>query len=326
MNSQCTVSPPLGPLWRARMQALTHNKIVWRAWLFLCLFLAGGIWGLTPGLARVATEKGAHALGLTLWQGALAGFGLLAITLIRGKRLPLSRRHVLFYSVCGVVGTALPTSLTFAVSQRVPVSIVAIVLAATPMLTYLIAVILRIDGISPSRLTGIALGFAAVALLIGVSSSGFVGTISTFWLLLGLLIPLSYAAENNIISIVRPAGIDDVTLLTGMLLFGALATLPAVIVTDAFVPFTFPPGRVEWATLAMVVINVVSYASFIYLVRISGPVFASQAGYLTVAVGVGVGILVYHERPSAWVWVATLLLLVGMTLVKERVHREVSTV
>ena len=75
----------------------------------------------------------------------------------------------------------------------------------------------------------------------------------------------------------------------------------------------------------MVVVNVVSYATFIYLVRITGPVFASQSGYLVVAVGVLVSILVYGERHSVWVWVAAVLLLLGMTLVRERVHRRVST-
>ena len=75
----------------------------------------------------------------------------------------------------------------------------------------------------------------------------------------------------------------------------------------------------------MVIVNVVSYASFIYLVRITGPVFASQAGYLVVAVGVAVGMLVYGERHSAWVWVAAVLLFAGVALVKERVHRQLST-
>ena len=306
------------------MDAHNHNRWLWRAWLFVCLFLAGGIWGFTPSLARVATEDGAHPLGLTLWQGVIGGAVLLAITLIRGKRVPLSPRHLRLYVICGVVGTALPTSLTFAITPRIPVGVFSILQSLTPLLTYLIAVALRIDGVSPIRIVGITIGFVAVCLLVGPASAS-VGSTSTVWLLLCLIVPLSYAAENNIIATIRPDGVDDLTLLTGMLICGALATLPAVIAMDAFAPLSAPLGRVEWATLGMVTVNVVSYASFIYLVRITGPVFASQAGYLVVAVGVAVGMLVYGERHSSWVWVAAVLLLVGMALVKERVHRQLST-
>ena len=301
-----------------------HNKVSWRAWLFLCLFLSGGTWGFTPTLARIATEQGAHPLGLTLWQGVIGGLVLLVITGVRRKRLPLTRRHVQLFFVCGVVGTAIPTSLTFAVSQKIPVGIVSIILALVPMLTYLIAVTVRIDNIAPLRAGGIALGFAAVLLLVG-PTAGLGGTMVGIWVSLGLLIPLSYAAENTIIAMARPEGIEDLTLLTGILLFGALATLPAVAIAGAFAPLSFPPGRVEWATLGMVSINVVSYASFIYLVRVTGPVFASQSGYLALAVGVLVGILIFDERHSGWVWIAVLLLLIGMSLVRERVHRQIST-
>ena len=306
------------------MQRHLHNKVLWRAWLFLCLFLAGGIWGFTPTLARIATEQGAHPLGLTLWQGIIGALVLLVVSGLRGKRLPLTRRHVLFYSLCGVVGTVIPTTLTFAVSQKIPVGIVSIIMATTPMLTYVIAVAARIDNIAPLRVAGIAVGFVAVFLLAG-PTSGPGGATAGIWVTLGLLIPLAYAAENNIIATVRPDGIDDLTLLTGMLLFAALATFPATVALDAYVYFSFPPGRVEWATLAMVCINVVSYGSFIYLVRVTGPVFASQSGYLTVVVGVLTGMAVYGERNTGWVWLAALLLLISMTLVRERVHRQVST-
>ena len=168
-----------------------------------------------------------------------------------GKRLPLSPRHLRLYVICGVVGTALPTTLTFAIAPRIPVSVFSILQSLTPLLTYLIAVAFRIDGVSPIRIAGIMMGFVAICLLVGPASAS-VGSASTVWLLLCLIVPLSYASENNIIATIRPDGIDDLTVLTGMLICGALATLPAVIVMDAFAPLSVPFGRIEWATLGMV--------------------------------------------------------------------------
>ena len=50
-----------------------HMRSPSRWWLYCCLFLSGGVWGLTPVLARIATGGGADPLGLTLWQSIIGG-------------------------------------------------------------------------------------------------------------------------------------------------------------------------------------------------------------------------------------------------------------
>ena len=55
---------------------------------YLLVLYAGGTWGVTFSLARIATESGAHPLGLTFWQTFGGGVTLLAVCALRTVSLP----------------------------------------------------------------------------------------------------------------------------------------------------------------------------------------------------------------------------------------------
>jgi drug/metabolite transporter (DMT)-like permease len=61
-----------------------------------------------------------------------------------------------------------------------------------------------------------------------------------------------------------------------------------------------------------------AYFGFIWLIGHAGPVFASQVGYVVTASGVLLGMAIYDERHSAWVWAALALMFAGLALVKPR--------
>ena len=290
-----------------------------RLWLSLCLVMAGGLWGLSPSLARFAIEDGASPLGLTLWQGVAGGLLLLSVSFARGRRPPASAHHLRFYLLCGLLGTALPTWLFFSVSRHIPAGVTAVMIAAVPLMTYAIALPLGLERLSRIRLTGIALGFAAVVLLVAPDGAAGVAT-PAGWVLLALLLPACYSAENIVLATYRPAG-DDIVLVSGMLLASSALIAPLVFATGSGVDMTPPWSRAQWATGALVLVNVVSYTFFLYLVKTAGPVFAAQAGYLSMLFGVAAGSVLLGETHSSWFWVALALMLTGMALVRERVAK-----
>ena len=67
-------------------------------------------------------------------------------------------------------------------------------------------------------MTGIVLGFIAVCLVV-VPDTGLPAATSTAWVLAAMVIPLLYSAENNIIAVFRPADLDALSLLCGMLIW-----------------------------------------------------------------------------------------------------------
>ena len=288
-----------------------------RAWLFLCLLLCGGVWGATPSLARLATSEGADPLGLAVWQGVLGGLTLLMVTFIRRRRLPLGRSHLKFYFVCGNSGTLLPNVVMFSAAPHITVGAMSMIIAMVPLLTYVQSLLVRIDRPSLGRLSGILLGALAIALLV-LPGGDDASSSAPMWIAIAIIIPLSFGFESVFVAVRRPPKTDSITLVAGMLLAGGAMLAPIVLLTDTALPLYPPWGTVEWATVGMVMCNVASYSLFLYLIALSGPVFAVQSSYFVTLFGILWGMLIFGEQHPVWFWLALGLLFAGMALVKAR--------
>jgi drug/metabolite transporter (DMT)-like permease len=234
----------------------------------------------------------------------------------RGRRLPIDRRHVVFYLIVGFLGTALPNGLSYAAYQHLPVGVMMTVIALVPMATLLLALPLGIEQPEPRRLIGLALGVAAVA-LIALPDSSLPDPDKAVWIILPVIVTLAYAAESLYLAARRPPGCDTLTVMCGLCWGSVVLLIPALVATGGWVDIT-RLGPPELAILYNTAIHLVAYFGFLWLITQAGPVFAVQVGYVVTGSGVGFGMLVYGERPSAWVWAALALMFAGLALVKPR--------
>jgi len=284
--------------------------------LWLVLLVIGIGWGGTGPLGKIAVSTGHHPIGVTFWNTVIGASLLTVALLATGRRLPLTRRHLFFYLGCGLLGVALPGSFSYAAYRLLPVGVVMIVLSLVPIATLIVALPLRIDRASPTRLLGIGLGVLAV-LLIALPKASLPGAGQAAWILLPVVTALSYAGENVFIAVARPKGADPLVLMCG-LMWGALLLLtPVVFLSGAWLDLTSfgPPER---AILGISIMNVTAYLGFIWLIGHAGPVFASQIGFVVTGSGVVFGMVVFGERHSAWVWAALVVMFAGLTLVRPR--------
>lgn len=284
---------------------------------YLLVLYAGGTWGITFSLARIATESGAHPLGLTFWQTFGGGLTLLLVCAARRKWPALDRRRLVLYLIIGSIGSLIPGTLFFMAASHVPAGVLAITVATVPLMTYAASWLLRIDSFSLKRVSGIVVGLLAIVLLVGPDSS-LPDPAMARWILLVLLASVFYTTENIYVDIRIPAGTDMVALLAGSLVAGGLLVLPVVLYVDGFVSLALPWGPVEWSITAMAAIGSVAYMVFLVVVKSSGAVFASQTGYIVTLSGVAWGIVIFGEVHSVWVWLSLGLILVGLTLVSPR--------
>ena len=298
-------SAALGPGWRAL------------AWPVFLLISTGAAWGATFSLARLATTAGAHPIGLTLWQGLLGGPLLLALAVYRRRPPPLTRHHLGFYAVCGLLGTAVPSVLYFYAAARVPAGVLSITIAIVPIMTFAAALLFGIDRLAWGRVAGILCGLGAV-LLIVLPDSSLPDRAMVPWVLIALLATLCYAAEGIYVALRRPVSSDPAASVGAMLLTASVLLAPLVLATDTFVPLAFPWGVVEWSVMGMMAVNAVSYSVFFYLIQIAGPVFATQMSYVVTIAGVAWGIAIFGEQHSLWIWGALGLMFVGLVLVTPR--------
>ncbi len=280
------------------------------------LVIVGLGWGATGFLSKIATETGHGALMLTWWQTVIGVALFSAALLARGERLPLSRGHLAFYAVCGLLGTALPHTLGFLSIRHLPVGVQTMALSTVPMMTLLLALPLGLERWEPQRALGIGCGLAAM-LMIALPETGLPEPGQAVWLALPMLVALSYAAENTVIALKKPAGLSSLQVMCGLTWAAAALLAPALWVSgEPVLPEAL--GREEAALAACAVLHVGAYLGFVSLIGRAGPVFASQVGYVVTASGILWGMAVYAERHSLWVWGALALVFLGLALVRPK--------
>lgn len=304
---------------QTRPQGSSTKLTVWAVLIFF-----GALWGLTFTLMKIASENGAHPIGLSFWNAALGAAGLLAINVLRRRPVPLQPRYLKFYAITSILGTSVPGTAYFYAAAHLPAGVLSISIAAVPMLTFIAAAVLGIDRWSLLRAAGVVLGIVAVCLIV-LPETALPDASSAPWMLAALFAAACYTAENIYLTLRRPAEIDPFTLLIGMFAFAAIMLIPVVYLADAYVPLNFPPGRVEYAIFLMTAINAASYGAFIYLVGKAGPVFASLMGYLVTLSGVAWGMLIFAEVHSGWIWAALAIMIAGLALVQPREAGDTST-
>ena len=286
--------------------------------LFLwCIAIAIGVsWGGSQLLSKIAISTGHDPMGVTLIETIIASTVTIAICLASGRRVPMSRGAVGFYIACGIFGAALPGTLNYTALSYLPMGIVSMLIATVPMMTLLLGWALGRERMAGLRVTGIAMGAGAVA-MIALPDTAVPGVGQTIWVLLGLTAAACYAIENLIIDIASPPDTDAITLMAGMSFAATVLLLPVVLMRGVWVDVT-PFGPAEQAILGVGLVHLVCYTGFVWLVKAAGPVFAAQVGYAVTISAVLWGMAMLGERHGQIIWLALVLILIGMALVQPR--------
>lgn len=276
----------------------------------------GFAWGTTQLFSKLIVSDGHHPIGITFTATVLGAALITVFTRVRGVTLPLSRRHLAFYAVCGLTGTALPNMLSYTAIAHLPVGVMSIVMCAVPMTTFLAALVFGMDRAEPKRVTGLMCGAGAVLLLV-LPEASLPGTGDAIWVMAALGSGLCYTVENIFIARARPGDCTALQTLCGLSWAAMLLIAPVAAMTGTWMPVgTFDVA--EFSLVAMTVMHLIAYGGFVWLIGQAGPVFAAQVGYPVTLSGVLLGMAVLGESHSGWVWLSLCLMLVGLSLVQPR--------
>ncbi len=288
-----------------------------QVWALVLLLTMGISWGLSFSLAKIAAVGGAHPFGITFWQTLVGAAVLFAILLARRQMLVWNPASIRFYMVCGLLGAAIPGILFYYAAAHLPAGVLSISVATIPILTFVLSAVFRLEPFTQLRGLGVVCGATAIVILVGPQQS-LPGPELTHWVLVACLAAASYAAWNLVIALNRDSQQTALAITCGMYVSATVLMAPVLLATDSFVSLAWPFGAVEWAIVGMGVISAVAYSLFIYLVGLSGPVFASQASYIVTVSGVFWGMVLFGERHSSWIWLSLTVMCVGLMLVLPR--------
>lgn len=281
---------------------------------FLLLLVLGVNWGLGFSLGKFGVTGGLHPLAYAFWQCTGGGLVLVAISAFRGRLPPVTGKHLRYYLVCGVSNVAVPNFVALTAVGHIPVGIVVLLVSLGPLVTYSVAQLVRIERFNLRRVAGTVVGLIGAAMIL-VPRASLPSADAFGWVLFAMITPLCYGASNVYLAVARPPDVPSLALGGAMQLGAGIALLPmALIAGTMHVPLP-PLTTAEIANLSHIFVSSLGVLIFFELMRMRGPVFASQVGYIVCLSGVFWGKLFFGEQHSLWVWAAMVVIFIGLALV-----------
>ena len=176
---------------------------------------------------------------------------------------------------------------------------------------------LQIEAFSIIRISGVLCGMIAILLLV-LPTNSLPDAAATPWVLLACLSSLCYAAENIYLTRRTISDIGPIRIACGMNLMAIVLLSPLALAFDQMFLPALPFSILEWSVIGLGGITAIAYTLYVVTVKRSGPVFASQVGYLVTISGVFWGIAIFAEVHSNWVWASLALMMIGLALVSPR--------
>ena len=275
----------------------------------VCLLLVGGGIGLTNNVAKIGLAHGVPLLALLFWAVA-GGAVLLTVIAVIAKTPPAFDRRTLIYGlVSGLLLMALPTGITYLAARHVGSGFVSLSLAFVPLITYVFAVLLKIEANRWVRLAGVIAGLAgALVLAFGKTR---MPDAEPIWIAATLAIPVIIATGNIYRTLRWPPGAASLSLAPLMLAGAALWLLPLA-ASQAGAVIASGAGLV--LACAQAVIFTMTYSLYFVLQRIAGAVYLSQIGSVGAVTGAGIAVIVFGEAMPPGFAIAAGLIVVGLAL------------
>ncbi len=272
----------------------------WLLFISLCV-----IWGLPYLFIRVAVRE-LPPPALVFLRTAPAALLLLPFALRRGELRQILRSWpwVLLYTA---VELCIPWLLLSHAEERISSSLAGLLIAMVPLIG---AVLYRAFGVADHfdarRLTGLFIGFAGVAALVGldIASSDVLGIAET------VAVAFFYATGPLVISR-KLTHLPAIGVITASLVVTAVLYSPAGIAT---MPSSLSTETIGSVAVLSVVCTVVAFLVFFALIREVGPSRSTVITYVNPLVAVMLGVALLGEPLTLGIAVGMPLILVGSVL------------
>jgi drug/metabolite transporter (DMT)-like permease len=285
-----------------------------RAWAELLLLAA--IWGGSFISNRLALNE---VPVLTTVAFRVAGACLLLWVYVRLRRLPVPRspRIWLAFLAMGLLNNALPFTLITWGQLTIPSGLAAIVNASTAIFGVLVAALaFRDERLTARRLTGVLLGFAGVAVAIGLHALTTLNLTSLPQLAL-VAAAISYAVAAVFARRVL-GGLPPQVAAAGMLTGSSLLMLPTALWIDG--PPVLTHGAQVWGALGYLAIIATAGAYLLYyrVLGMAGAGNLSLVTLLTAPVAIVMGALILNEALPLRAYAGFALIALGLLIIDGR--------
>ena len=279
---------------------------------FSLLLVTGTLLGLTLPFSKIATGAGVPPI---LWAFVIsfgAGGVLLIVLLLRKHRFLLTGRKLRYFVIAAAISYAIPNLLMFSAIPHLGAGYTGIMFTLSPVITLVLSILLGVRRPNLLGVAGIVIGFAG-ALMVALTRGEAGQPAALFWVVIGLLIPVSLAAGNIYRTFDWPDNSGPIELAVGSHLAAAAMLLVGLLFLEGIGTFGHLSSMPQ-LVLAQVASASAMFVFFFRLQAVGGPVYLSQIGYVGAAVGLISGTLVLGERYQLLTWIGAAIITVGIVM------------
>ena len=253
-------------------------------------------------------------LRLTIAAGAMWAF--LAWT---GQKLGLPRQMWGAILLLALLNNALPFALFGWGQTQIASGLASILNATTPIWGVVVAHLFTADErMTPRKVAGVLLGFGGVAVMIGPSLFGTIGS-SALAQIACITASLCYALAAVWARRFRPLGLSPLSVTTGQLTAGAAMMLPVALLVDRPWTAALPPLEAWGSIVALALLcTAVGYVLYFRLIDSAGATNALLVTLLVPPIAILLGALLLGETLAPQDFLGLALIAIGLAAIDGR--------
>jgi drug/metabolite transporter (DMT)-like permease len=254
------------------------------------------LWGGSFFFIAVAVKE-LPTFTIMLLRVGLAALVLNVVVRAMGQRLPRDPKIWLAFFGMGLFNNVIPQSLIVWGETEISSGLASILNATTPLFGVLVAHFFTSDErMTFNKLVGVAIGFVGVAIMIGPSALGGLGT--HVWAQLGIVLAsLFYGISGVFGRRFKRMGVQPAMTATGQLTASTIMILPLALLVDH--PWSLAmPSVNAWAAIAGLALlsTVLAYLLFFRILASAGATNLSLVTFLIPVSAVWLGVLFLGEH------------------------------
>ena len=282
-----------------------------------CLIAGGALLGVSTNMAKYAGTVGLTPLAFVFWSITGAALLLLALAVFRRQLPPITKPSVEYYLVAALVSVAGSNLIFFSAIPQVGASFVALVITLPPLLTYVGALLLKMERFDPIRALGVLAALAGAAVLAANKLN--TPNASAFWILVTLCGPVLLAIGNLYRTLRWPTGASPSALAPGMLVAASLQLGVFSLLPNFSLALPSQDPLALTVSIALIGLQAFIFATQFQLLfvlqKAGGPVLLSLLGSTAAVFAVPIAIFLQGEPPPKGLALGALLIALGVAFV-----------
>lgn len=282
-----------------------------------CLIAGGALLGVSTNMAKYAGTVGLTPLAFVFWSITGAALLLLALAVFRRQLPPITKPSVEYYLVAALVSVAGSNLIFFSAIPQVGASFVALVITLPPLLTYVGALLLKMERFDPIRALGVLAALAGAAVLAANKLN--TPNASAFWILVTLCGPVLLAIGNLYRTLRWPTGASPSALAPGMLVAASIQLGVFSLLPNFSLALPSQDPLALTVSIALIGLQAFIFAAQFQLLfvlqKAGGPVLLSLLGSTAAVFAVPIAIFLQGEPPPEGLALGALLTALGVAFV-----------